>query len=384
MRHQEGPTGASAISNSTGRAPVTARQSSTSRILLRDVDVDRGVLRQGARDLPHHLHRHGPQRVRGDADLQRLPIAPVPAQRLQYGQQTLLVSRKATLRRLKRSAVEACPHIEHRHHRQRDPGLRCGMDEPGGHLGRVGIGRAIPVVVQVVKLADRGVARFQHLDEKMLRDGAQLVGPDGMGNPVHRLPPGPETIGRVAPLLGEPSHRALEGVGMEVRHARNHRAAEALDPVAAARRHVGRDGDDGAVGRDIDPHIPRPAGGQHGAGCEQARHGWSSLVGRRDSLYDSCGTVHISDKAMATGWAPDGAVQDQIDDTVTDAVARARANMPQGQSEPVCVECGEDIPEARQRALPGVRFCIDCQSARDRRPVTIGFNRRGSKDSQLK
>ncbi len=87
---------------------------------------------------------------------------------------------------------------------------------------------------------------------------------------------------------------------------------------------------------------------------------------------------------MATGWAPDGAVQDQIDDTVTDAVARARANMPRGQSEPVCAECGEDIPEARRRALPGVRFCIACQSARDRRPVTIGFNRRGSKDSQLK
>jgi phage/conjugal plasmid C-4 type zinc finger TraR family protein len=87
---------------------------------------------------------------------------------------------------------------------------------------------------------------------------------------------------------------------------------------------------------------------------------------------------------MATGWAPDGAVQDQIDDTVTDAVARARANMPQGPSEPVCVECGEDIPEARQRALPGVRYCIACQAARDRRPVTFGFNRRGSKDSQLK
>jgi phage/conjugal plasmid C-4 type zinc finger TraR family protein len=102
------------------------------------------------------------------------------------------------------------------------------------------------------------------------------------------------------------------------------------------------------------------------------------------SYMTDTGRLGISGKAMATGWAPDGAVQDQIDDTVTDAVARARANMPQGQSELVCVECGEDIPEARRRALPGVRFCIACQSARDRRPVTIGFNRRGSKDSQLK
>jgi phage/conjugal plasmid C-4 type zinc finger TraR family protein len=87
---------------------------------------------------------------------------------------------------------------------------------------------------------------------------------------------------------------------------------------------------------------------------------------------------------MATGWAPDGAVQDQIDDTISDAVARARANMPQGESEVHCVECGEEIPEARRLALPGVRFCIACQSERDRKPVFTGINRRGSKDSQLK
>ena len=87
---------------------------------------------------------------------------------------------------------------------------------------------------------------------------------------------------------------------------------------------------------------------------------------------------------MASGWAPDGAVQDQIDDTVADEVMRARARMPTGEGETHCVECGEAIPEGRRRALPGVRTCITCQSARDGRPATIGFNRRGSKDSQLK
>lgn len=87
---------------------------------------------------------------------------------------------------------------------------------------------------------------------------------------------------------------------------------------------------------------------------------------------------------MASGWARDGAVQDQIDDTVVDGVLRARANMPAGEGPPHCVECGEEIPEARRRVLPGVRRCIECQSELDRHPVTIGFNRRGSKDSQLK
>ena len=87
---------------------------------------------------------------------------------------------------------------------------------------------------------------------------------------------------------------------------------------------------------------------------------------------------------MASGWAPDGAVQDQIDDTVADGVMRARARMPVGDGEAHCLECGDEIPEARRRVLPGVRTCIQCQSARDRRPSDVGFNRRGSKDSQLK
>jgi phage/conjugal plasmid C-4 type zinc finger TraR family protein len=87
---------------------------------------------------------------------------------------------------------------------------------------------------------------------------------------------------------------------------------------------------------------------------------------------------------MASGWAPDGAVQDQIDDTVRDGVLRARANLPTGEGDPYCMECGDEIPEARRKILPGVRTCVSCQSVRDSRPVNIGFNRRGSKDSQLK
>ena len=87
---------------------------------------------------------------------------------------------------------------------------------------------------------------------------------------------------------------------------------------------------------------------------------------------------------MASGWAPDGAVQAQIDDTVTDGVMRARALLPTGEGESHCLECGDEIPAARRRAMPGVRACITCQSARDRRPMNTGFNRRGNKDSQLK
>ncbi|HEY6814294.1 MAG TPA: DksA/TraR family C4-type zinc finger protein [Croceibacterium sp.] len=87
---------------------------------------------------------------------------------------------------------------------------------------------------------------------------------------------------------------------------------------------------------------------------------------------------------MAGGWTRDGAVQDQIDDTVKDAVLAARANMPAGEGARFCDECGEPIPQARRAALPGVRTCVPCQSSRDARRVAGGINRRGSKDSQLR
>ncbi|MCW2351631.1 phage/conjugal plasmid C-4 type zinc finger TraR family protein [Sphingobium sp. B11D3B] len=87
---------------------------------------------------------------------------------------------------------------------------------------------------------------------------------------------------------------------------------------------------------------------------------------------------------MANGWAPDGAVQDQIDDSVKDALATARARMPSGPGTLACEECGEEIPEARRKALPGARTCVACQSARDKRPAFSAINRRGSKDSQLR
>jgi phage/conjugal plasmid C-4 type zinc finger TraR family protein len=87
---------------------------------------------------------------------------------------------------------------------------------------------------------------------------------------------------------------------------------------------------------------------------------------------------------MAGGWTRDGAVQDQIDDTVKDALLRARALTPKGESPGHCDICGEPIPRKRREALPGVRTCINCQAERDKKVVHSTINRRGSKDSQLR
>jgi phage/conjugal plasmid C-4 type zinc finger TraR family protein len=87
---------------------------------------------------------------------------------------------------------------------------------------------------------------------------------------------------------------------------------------------------------------------------------------------------------MANGWAPDGAVQDQIEDSVKDALAMARARLPSGEGLQDCEDCGDPIPEKRRAALPGARTCVPCQSVRDGKPSFAGINRRGSKDSQLR
>ncbi|MFC5577862.1 DksA/TraR family C4-type zinc finger protein [Lysobacter niabensis] len=88
---------------------------------------------------------------------------------------------------------------------------------------------------------------------------------------------------------------------------------------------------------------------------------------------------------MATGWAGDGAVQDQIDATIKDAIKRVRSQLPQGPGLTHCEECSAEIPEARRKAVPGVRLCVPCQEAHDQEQAGFtGYNRRGSKDSQLR
>jgi phage/conjugal plasmid C-4 type zinc finger TraR family protein len=88
---------------------------------------------------------------------------------------------------------------------------------------------------------------------------------------------------------------------------------------------------------------------------------------------------------MATGWAGDGAVQDQIDATVKDAIGRVQSQLPRGPSLTHCAQCGVEIPEARRIAVHGVRLCVACQNEHDRDSSRFsGYNRRGSKDSQLR
>jgi phage/conjugal plasmid C-4 type zinc finger TraR family protein len=132
------------------------------------------------------------------------------------------------------------------------------------------------------------------------------------------------------------------------------------------------------------------------ASCEKQRRQVHAKAQRREvaSGWNERGAFLFSNERnirrrsliMAGGWARDGAVQEQIDDTLADAVKHARARLPAGEGLEDCEICGDEIPEARRRALPGTRTCVPCQSDRDAKAAVApsGFNRRGSKDSQLR
>jgi len=121
--------------------------------------------------------------------------------------------------------------------------------------------------------------------------------------------------------------------------------------------------------------LKQPAGAPRSAGKRVSRSSPGAILKRH------CREEHI----MATGWAGDGAVQEQIDATVKDGIQRARSQLPQGPGLTHCEECDAPIPEARRKAVPGVRLCITCQEAQDREQAAFsGYNRRGSKDSQLR
>lgn len=88
---------------------------------------------------------------------------------------------------------------------------------------------------------------------------------------------------------------------------------------------------------------------------------------------------------MASGWASDDAVQEQIDSTVADGVERARAQLGSAEGTIYCLECAVEIPAARRQALPGAKYCLACQVELDKKfTVSSGYNRRGSKNSQLR
>lgn len=55
-----------------------------------------------------------------------------------------------------------------------------------------------------------------------------------------------------------------------------------------------------------------------------------------------------------------------------EAQLAARPSAPAGPSLTICIDCGDDIPEARRAAAPGCKRCIHCESDHQKLGVRRG------------
>lgn len=87
---------------------------------------------------------------------------------------------------------------------------------------------------------------------------------------------------------------------------------------------------------------------------------------------------------MAVGFAKDDDVSNTVETNVLNEIDRARSEL-RGVGSSHCInpDCGAEIPLMRRVAMPNARYCIRCQAEHDGTP-SVGYNRRGSKDSQLR
>ena len=195
------------------------------------------------------------------------------------GREAALVG--AQLRRREAGAL-----VQHRQQRQADAGLRGRVGERLRHRRRIGVAAAVVVVLQVVELADLGVAAGEQLDVQVRRDRAQLLRRDAQRDAVHAVAPRPEVVVRRVAAFGEAGEGALEGMAVRVDQARQHRAGERLDAFGCG--DIGHDLGPAAIGADAEQHAVAPAPADPGAG-------------RPQPLAHGCHPISVSASARSTG-----------------------------------------------------------------------------------
>ena len=107
--------------------------------------------------------------------------------------------------------------------RQPDPGLGCRGEDSTGQLGLIVIMLAAGLIVGVVKLANRGIARLLHLHKNKGGDGFDLLRGQVFEEPVHQHAPGPETVTSGRAVLGHSGHRPLERMAVQIAKRRQQR-----------------------------------------------------------------------------------------------------------------------------------------------------------------
>ena len=141
-------------------------------------------------------------------------------------------------------AAERSMRVETRQQCQPDAGDFGGPCNSRRHLRRVGVGRAIAVVMQIMEFPDAGIAMLEHLDIEQRCDGFGVFRRHLQREAIHRLAPCPERIRGIAACFGEPCHAALERVTMQTGYSGD---CQLVPFVVRSRRHAGRNLRDGLI-----------------------------------------------------------------------------------------------------------------------------------------
>ena len=135
-----------------------------------------------------------------------------------------------------RLAAETGMAVEHRQQGQADAGGTGGLADAQGQFGRVCVRLAVGVVMHVMKFRDRGITGLEHFDVQLTGDDAELLRADFSDEAIHQIAPGPETVVRIARHFRQPGHGPLEGMGVQIRHARQQRTAQPFGAICSGNR----------------------------------------------------------------------------------------------------------------------------------------------------
>ena len=134
-------------------------------------------------------------------------------------QKAVRIVMEAALPALMRLTPEPAIGIKRRQAGDADAGSPGGGNRAQRHLADPVVRRAVRLIVQILKLAYCGEAGFEHFDVKLGCDGFEIIRTHLVEEPVHNLAPGPETVWSGAGAFRKSGHRALVGMGMDIRHA---------------------------------------------------------------------------------------------------------------------------------------------------------------------
>ena len=226
--------------------------------LFGGVDMNRPAFGEW-HDRRQFVRGHGPQAVRSDTDIGPGQFADGHfCRRNQLGK---LVDRadEPALAGMRCGATKGAVRVETRQQCKADAGDLGGSRNSRRHLGRIGIKRAIVVVMEIMEFPDARVALLEHLDIEQRCDGFGVFGGHVQREAIHRLAPCPERIRGVAACFGEAGHAALERVTMQARYSGD---GQLVAFVAGSRRRADRNLGDDPIGHDHLHVIGPPSGKQ--------------------------------------------------------------------------------------------------------------------------